>query len=120
MQEKCEKCGKPKYPEGGQKPALVKRVYESGKPKYQLRQGEEGLSIFDAKIPDVAILAKFRASADIDTKSVDEIESKGLTVVQTHGDCEYLQNDELEDNHWEIRPEPEMTRSQFKAALKTL
>jgi hypothetical protein len=120
VREKCAKCGKPKYPESGQKPALVKRVYESGKPQYQLRQGEEGLSIFDAKISDVAILAKFRAGADIDTKSVDEIEGKGLTVVQTHGDCEYLQNDELEDNHWEIRPGPGMARSQFKAALKTL
>lgn len=120
MQEKCAKCGKPKYPKDGQKPEQVKRVYEIGKPRYQLRQGEEGLSIFDAKISDVTILAKFRAGAKIDLKSVNEIESKGLKVVQTHGDCEYLQDDDLEDNHWEIQPESGMTRSQFKAVLKAL
>lgn len=120
MQEKCAKCSKPKYPKDGQKPALVKRVYENGKPQYQLRHGEEGLSIFDAQISDVSILVKFRAGAKIDLKSVNEIESKGLKVVQTHGDCEHLQDDELEDNHWEIRPQPGMTRSQFKAVLKTL
>jgi hypothetical protein len=43
-----------------------------------------------------------------------------MSKVQTHGDCEHLQNDELEDNHWEIRPGSGMTRSQFKAVLKTL
>lgn len=103
-----------------QKPKAFKRVYENGHPKYQLRQGEEGSSIFDAEISSAVILGKFRSGSKIEMKSIDEIESKGLIVVQTHGDCEHLQNDELEDNHWEIRPSTGMNRSQFKAALKTL
>lgn len=120
MEEKCLKCGKLKYPRDGQKPALVKRVYEVGYPQYQLRQGEEGLSVFDAKISDADILGKFRLGSMIAVKSTQEIENNGLLVVQTHGDCAHLQNDELEDNHWEIRPSPEMSRGQFKVALRTL
>lgn|GEM_PF-2755703 len=120
MEEKCSKCGKPKYPKSGQKPKNFKRVYENGHPKYQLRQGEEGLSIFDAKISDADILGKFRTGNKIEMKSIDEIESKDLRVLQTHGDCVHFQNDELEDNHWEIRPGPDMNRSQFKVVLKTL
>jgi hypothetical protein len=67
------------------------------------------------------ILAKFaKPGTTIDTKDVTEIESRGLTVVQTHGDCDNLKSDELEDNHWEIRPGTGMDRNQFKSALKTL
>jgi len=120
VDEKCPKCGKPKYPQGGQKPEWVKRVYVNGYPQYQLRQGEEGLSIFDAKISDADILGKFRSGSMIEIKRTDEIESKGLIVLQTHGDCAHFQNDELEDNHCEIRPGPGMNRSQFKVTLKTL
>jgi hypothetical protein len=120
LKEKCSKCGKTKYPTGGTKPTTVKRVYQNGKPKYQLRQGEQGLSIFDAQISDADIRAKFKPGSKTDTKSVDEIEKKGFSMVQTHGDCDHLQNDVLEDNHWEIRPAPGMTRKQLKVALKTL
>ena len=120
MEEKCPKCGKPKHPQGGQKPEWVKRVYENGYPRYQLQQGEEGLSVFDWKIPDADILGKFRSGSMIEIKSAEEIESKGLIVLQTHGDCTHFPNDELEDNHWEIRPGSGMNRSQFKIALKTL
>ena len=120
VEERCSKCGKLKYPESAQKPERVKRVYATGFPQYQLRQGEAGLSIFDAKISDVDILGKFRPGSMVEIKSTAEITSKGLLVLQTHGDCAHFQNDELENNRWEIRPGPNMNRSQFKAALKTL
>jgi len=120
MEEKCPKCRKLKYPQNGLKPNAFKRVYENGHPKYQLQQGEEGLSVFDAKISDFDILVKFRSGCKIEMKTFNEIQSSGLDVVQTHGECEHLRNNELEDNHWEIRPGPGMTRSQFKTILKTL
>lgn len=118
--EKCSKCGKDAYPQGGKKPSQVKRVSEEGKPKYQLRQGEAGLSTFDGAISDEKILSNFRPGSKCDTKSVAELEEKGLAVTQTHGDCDHLKDEELQDNHWEIRPGENMTRKQFKKALKTL
>jgi hypothetical protein len=120
----CPKCGKPNTTPGTQKPDEIKRVCGTDRngaplPKYQLRQGENGLSTFAGTIPDSTILGEFRAGSTIDTKKVADIESKGLVVVQTHGDCDHLSG-ELQDNHWEIQPGPGMDRNTFKKVLKTL
>jgi hypothetical protein len=123
--DNCSKCGKPNTPPGAQKPAEVKRVCGTDRngaplPKYQLRQGENGLSAFAGTITDGQILSEFRSGSTVDTKTVAEIEGKGLTVVPTHGDCDHLKTDELQDNHWEIQPGPGMDRNAFKKVLKTL
>jgi hypothetical protein len=94
-------------------------VYSAGKPKFQVRQGEEGLSAFDAeKVEPVDILPNFRPGSLLATLPVSTIEAFGLTVVQTPGDPNLPQV--LRENHVEIRPGEGMTRKQFKAALRGL
>jgi hypothetical protein len=94
-------------------------VYNPGKPRFQLRQGEEGLSGFDAeKVTPAEILPSFRAGSLITTQDISTIESFGLSVVKTPGDPTLPQL--LQDNHMEIRPIDGITRKQFKAALRAL
>ena len=94
-------------------------MYNAGKPRFQLRQGEESLSTFDAdKVTPVDILPSFRPGSLITTQEISKIESFGLSVVQTPGDPMLPQL--LRDNHMEIRPAAGMTRNQFKAALRAL
>lgn len=97
----------------------VHRVYNAGKPRFQLRQGEEAISVFDAeKLTPADILPSFRPGSLIATHEISTIESFGLIVVHTPGDPKLPQL--LRDNHWEIRPGDGMTRNQFKAALRAL
>jgi hypothetical protein len=100
-------------------PSAVHRVFEEGKPKFQLRKGEEGLSVFDAdKLLDEEILPNFRPGSRLATRQLQFIESFGLKIEKTRGDWNLPQK--LQKNHWEIRPGDTMTRNQFKAALKNL
>lgn len=118
-EDKCDKCGKAK--EGiAPKPEEVSRVVEEGQPKYQLKSGEEGLSVF-AGMSDTAILgaAAWREGSSVETKKVSDIEAAELTLVQTHGDCDFL-NEDGQDKHWEIRMAEGDTRNEFKAKLKSL
>jgi hypothetical protein len=102
-----------------QNPSAVCRIYEDGKPKFQLRKGEEGLSVFDAdKIKEADILPNFRPESMVTTQQRKLIESFGLRIEKTPGDPNLPQL--LQDNHWEIRPGDNMTRHQFKVALKDL
>ena len=97
----------------------VHRVYNAGKPRFQLRQGEEAISVFDAeKLTPVDILPSFRLGSLIATPAISTIESLGLIVVPTPGDPKLPQW--LQDNHMDIRPGDGMTRNQFKAALRAL
>jgi hypothetical protein len=97
----------------------VYRVYNAGKPRFQLRQGEEALSVFDAeKLTPADILPSFRPGSLIATQEISTIESFGLIVVHTPGDPKLPQL--LQDNHKDIRPGDGMTRNQFKAALRAL
>ena len=97
----------------------VHRVYNAGKPRFQLRQGEEAISVFDAeKLTPLDILPSFRPGSLIATPKISTIESFGLTVVHTPGDAKLPQL--LQDNHMDIRPGIGMTRKQFKAALRAL
>lgn len=47
-----------------------------------------------------------------------KIEGFGLKIEKAYGDSSLPQK--LQENHWEIRPGDEMTRHQFKAALRKL
>ena len=100
-------------------PSAVHRVFEEGKPKFQLRKGEEGLSVFDADmLLDDEILANFRPGSRLTTQPLRFIESFGLKIKKTRGDGNLPQS--LQENHWEIRPGDAMTRNQFKDALNSL
>ena len=100
-------------------PNSVHRVYQPGKPLFQLRQGEEGISLFDAEqVTEADILPSFRDGSLVATVEVATIESFGLNVVPTPGDPGLPEL--LRDNHLDILPGDGMTRHQFKAALKAL
>ncbi len=100
-------------------PSAVHRVFEEGKPKFQLRKGEEGLSVFDAdELRGEELLPSFRLGSCLNTQRSQFIEDFGLKLEKTPGDPILPQR--LQENHWEIRPGDEMTRNQFKAALKLL
>jgi len=97
----------------------IHRVYNAGKPRFQLRQGEEALSAFNGEIVGPAeILPSPRSGSLIVTVEIAMFESFGLTVKPTPGDPSLPQP--LQDNHLEIGPSEGMTRKQFKAALRAL
>jgi hypothetical protein len=102
---------------------MVFRVAEPGKSAFQLRKGEEGLSVFDLlavnpPLTEAEILDSFRAGSQTLIRTVSEIENKGLQVVPVPG-AEPLP-ERLRQAHAEIRPGPGMTRGQFKQILKEL
>jgi 2-iminoacetate synthase ThiH len=102
---------------------MVVRVAEPGKPAFQLRKGEEGISVFDLQavkppLTEAEILDGFRVGNQTIVRSVAEIEQKGLQVVPIPG-AEPLP-ERLRQAHAEIRPSPGMTRGQFKQILKEL
>jgi len=97
----------------------VLRVVEPGKPQFQLRQGEQGLSVFDAgRVGPDDILPSFREGSQAVSRGVVEIEGCGLSVVCSPGNATLPKI--LQDAHLEIRPGEGMTRKQFKKALKGL
>jgi hypothetical protein len=102
---------------------MVVRVADSGRPAFQLRKGEEGLSVFDLGAVDpplieAEILDCFRTDSYLISRSVAEIEIKGLRVIPIPGASPLPPR--LRQAHGEIRPGPGMTRAQFKQALKEL
>ena len=99
--------------------ATVHRVVETGKPQFQLRSSEQGLSVFDgSKVSPEDVLPHYRPGSQISTKTISEIEGHGLVVEKTPGDPKLPEH--LQDAHMEIRPGPGMKRAQFKQAIKKL
>lgn len=101
----------------------VIRVTEPGRPAFQLRKGEQGISVFDPNAVDpplteAEVAAAFRPASRAVVRSTEEIEAKGLRVDVIAG-AESLP-DRLHQAHREIRPGENMTRQQFKDALKEL
>src|SRR5271165_6713843 len=95
-------------------PPVLIRVSTSGASGFQLRKGEEGISTFaiDAVSPPLTeeeILESFRAGSQTLTRTIQEIEAKGLIVVPTEG-ADVLP-ERLRQAHPEIRRGPGMTRS---------
>lgn len=102
---------------------MVVRVGEPGRPAFQLRKGEDGLSVFNPQaveppLTEAEILESFRAGSQAIVRSVAEIERRGLQVVPIPG-AEPLPK-RLREAHAEIRAGAGMTRAQFKQILKEL
>lgn len=101
----------------------VVRVAIPGQMAFQLRKGEEGISVFEVTAVDPAltveeILECFRPDSQAITRSVAAIEAMGLRVDPIEG--AEIFPERLRRAHREIRPTPEMNREQFKRALKEL
>ena len=101
----------------------VVRLATPGHAAFQLRRGEEGISVFEASAVDPPltgeeILGCFRPGSQPVIRLVVDIEAKGLRLVPVEG-AESLP-DRLRRAHREIRPGPGMNREQFKRALKEL
>jgi 2-iminoacetate synthase ThiH len=101
----------------------VVRVVIPNQPAFQLRKGEEGISVFEATAVEPAltteeILDSFRSDSQSISRAVADIEAKGLRVVILEG-AETLPQ-RLRQAHREIRPGSEMNRQEFKRALKEL
>lgn len=99
------------------------RVAEVGKPCFQLRKNEHGISVFDVDAVDpplteTEVLDAFRAGSLLVFRSREDIETKGLIIAQVAGGPSLP--DRLRDAHAEIQAPPGMTRSQFKKALQEL
>lgn len=103
--------------------AVVVRVGSAGQPAFQLRRGEEGLSVFDPDAVDPPLtedelLDAFRPGSVLLYRTADQITALGLEVVPTDGaDTLPLR---LRLVHAEIRPGRGMARPAYKTALKGL
>jgi hypothetical protein len=102
---------------------MLIRVTEPGRLGFQLRKGEEGISVFDTEaveppLTDSEILDSFRPGSQAVARSASEIEGKGLRIAPIPGTSPLPPR--LCEAHAEIRPGPGMTRAQFKQALKEL
>jgi hypothetical protein len=103
--------------------AVVIRVGSPGVSAFQLRKGEQGLSVFDPvgvdpPLTDDEILDAFRPGSLLVYRTITQITSLGMRVVPSEG-AESLP-ERLKAAHREIRPSAQMLRPQFKAALKEL
>ena len=101
----------------------VVRIGEPGQPCFQLRPGEEGLSVFDPEavqppLEEDEILRQFRPGSVMVVRSMAALGAAGLEVVPVPG-AEMLPP-RLRQAHREIRPGAGTTRKQFKQALKSL
>ncbi|MBP3959147.1 hypothetical protein J8F10_28210 [Gemmata sp. G18] len=103
--------------------AMVVRVASPGSPAFQLRKGEQGISVFDPAAVDPLlsedeILAAFRPGSIVIYRSVAVIEEHGLQLEHTPG-AESLP-ERLRTAHREIGPGVGMDRPAFKVALRNL
>jgi len=104
-------------------PSSVMRVMTIGFPIFQLRKGELGTSVFDpdSVSPPLSaeeILVNFRAGSEIAVRTIEEVQSLNLVIEVVEGASELPMR--LREAHREIRPATNMTRGEFKAALKEL
>jgi hypothetical protein len=102
---------------------MLVRVIEPGRPAFQLRKGEEGISVFDTEAVEPAlseseILESFRSGSQAVSLSRTEIDQKGLLVVPIPGANSLAVR--LREAHMEIQKGPNRTRGQFKQILKEL
>jgi hypothetical protein len=99
------------------------RVVEPGRAAFQLRKGEEGVSVFDTEALDPILTeeevgADFRPDSLVLKRTREEIEAQGLRIVAVPGTGPL--SGRLRLAHAEIRPGPGMTRAEFKKALQEL
>jgi hypothetical protein len=102
---------------------VVVRVGTAGQPAFQLRKGEEGLSVFvpvavDPPLTEEEILSAFRPGSVLLRRTSAQVAEHGLALVRTIG-ADYLP-ERLRTAHAEIRPGDGMDRAPFKSALRHL
>jgi hypothetical protein len=102
---------------------IFTRVAEPGKPAFQLRKGEEGISVFipeavQPPLTEQEIVGAFRPGSVTVTRTSAEIEAKELRVVAVTGADSLPER--LRAAHAEIRPGAGMSRARFKQALQEL
>ena len=102
---------------------IVIRVGNPGGSAFQLRKGEEGLSVFDQsgtdpELTDDEVLAAFRPGSVVIHRTADQVTALGLVLVPSEGADSLPER--LRAAHREIRPGPGMSRAQFKTTLKEL
>lgn len=102
---------------------FVVRVGSPGQPAFQLRKGEQGISVFDPAAVDpplseAEILTAFRPGSVVIYRAVAVIEEHGLQLATTPG-AESLP-ERMRIAHCEIVPGAEMDRPAFKTALRNL
>jgi hypothetical protein len=102
---------------------MLIRVADPSRPAFQLRKGEEGLSVFDTDAVDPPlteseILDGFRPGSDAIALPVVAVENRGLRVVPIPGSP--LLTERLRAAHAEIQPGAGMSRGEFKQRLKEL
>lgn len=107
----------------GQLVAVVVRVATSGQPAFQLRKGEEGLSVFrigavEPPLTDDEILAVFRAGSIVIHRTAMQVAALGLELVSTAGAPNLPER--LQAAHEEIQPGHGMSRAVFKDKLREL
>jgi hypothetical protein len=102
---------------------VVVRVATPGSPAFQLRKGEEGLSVFDPAgvdppLTETEILDSFREGSVLVVRSVEAVFAAGLRIELVEGAGNLP--DRLRKAHREMRSGPGMSRPAFKQALKGL
>lgn len=102
---------------------MLARVVAAGQPAFQLRKGEQGLSLFDLEavtppLNEFEVLQCFRSGSSLRMITKEDIERKGLVVIAVPG-AESLP-ERLQAAHMEIRPGAGMSRKAFKQALTEL
>jgi hypothetical protein len=88
-------------------PRIVMRVVTPGKPKFQLKRGEPGISVFDfdavaPPLDEAEVLHYLRLGSQAVYRTVAEIEARGMQLVATPGDPRFPQR--LQLAHAEILP----------------
>ncbi|REJ90508.1 MAG: hypothetical protein DWQ34_17155 [Planctomycetota bacterium] len=102
---------------------MLVRVTAPDRHPFQLRRGEEGVSVFDTdgvapELTTAEILAAFRPGSGYVELTREDVEAVGLEVVAVPGGTTLPER--LQIAHREIRPPTDMSRSQFKALLRNL
>jgi hypothetical protein len=99
------------------------RVALPGRPAFQLRPGEMGISLFDTngvepELTEDEVLSAFRSDSCAVILSPLQIADCRLQITEVAGGPALPER--MRTCHREIRPEPGMTRNEFKQALKRL
>lgn len=102
---------------------MLIRVAQSGRPAFQLRPGEVGLSVFqtdgvEPELTEGEILSAFRKDSIAIALNPQVVHECGLQIVEVAGAP--VLPERLRYTHREIRPVSGMSRSEFKLALTRL
>lgn len=102
---------------------MLIRVAQPGRPAFQLRPGEQGISVFDENgveppLTETEVLEAFRGGSEAVRVSPETVAAMGLIVAEIPGLPPL--SDRLSSAHREIRPPAGMPRGEFKQQLRKL